>query len=98
MRLLKSATPVKAKTSAPPPDRLASCAALTWRGFEEATHTGSRERGGGRRQTLDRQGQRREPLTVGKKDATGTVWATPLGQPLPALPREFAVLRAIKQG
>jgi len=55
VRLLKCATPVKAKTSAPAPDLSASCAALTWRGVETATRTGSRERGGGRRQTLDRQ-------------------------------------------
>ena len=69
MRLLKSATPVKAKTSAPAPGFPASCAALTWRGFEEATRTGSRERGsgGGRRWTgsrtvgepLHRQGKER---------------------------------------
>ena len=55
MRLLKCATPVKAKTSAPSPHPTSSCAALTWRGFEAATRTGSRERGSGRRQTLDRQ-------------------------------------------
>jgi len=55
VRLLKYATPVKAKTSAPAPDLPASCAALTWRGIEAATRTGNRERGGGRRQTLDRQ-------------------------------------------
>ena len=36
----------------------ASCAALTWRGFEAATRTGSRERGGGLRQTLGRQQDR----------------------------------------
>ena len=58
MRLLKCATPVKAKTSAPAPDLPTSCAALTWRGFETATRTGSRERGRGRRQTLDRQQDR----------------------------------------
>ena len=55
MRLLKCATPVKAKTSAPAPCLCTSCAALTWRGVEAATRTGSRERGSGRRQTLDRQ-------------------------------------------
>jgi len=55
VRLLKCATPVKAKTSAPAPDLPASCAALTWRGLATATRTGSRDRGGGRRQTLDRQ-------------------------------------------
>ena len=61
MRLLKYATPVKAKTSAPAPDLPTSCAALTWRGFETATRTGSRERGSGRRQTLDWQQDRGEP-------------------------------------
>jgi hypothetical protein len=55
VRLLKYATPVKAKTSAPTPGFPTSCAALTWRGVEAATRTGSRERGGGLRQTLDRQ-------------------------------------------
>jgi len=62
VRLLKSATPVKAKTSAPAPGFPASCAALTWRGVEAATRTGSRERGSGRRQTLDRQQDRGELL------------------------------------
>jgi len=62
VRLLKSATPVKAKTSAPTPDLSSSCAALTWRGGEAATRTGSRERGSGRRQTLDRQQNRGELL------------------------------------
>ena len=58
MRLLKSATPVKAKTSAPTAALPSSCAALTWRGLLKATRTGSRERGSGRRQTLDRQQDR----------------------------------------
>ena len=58
MRLLKYATPVKAKTSAPAPDLPTSCAALTWRGEAPATRTGSRERGRGLRQTLDRQQDR----------------------------------------
>jgi hypothetical protein len=62
MRLLKCATPVKAKTSAPAPSFPASCAALTWRGLGKATRTGSRKRGGGLRQTLDRQQDRGEPL------------------------------------
>ena len=65
MRLGKCATPVKAKTSAPAPSFLTACAALTWRGFEEATRTGSRERGGGWRQTLDRQQNR------GRSSASG---------------------------
>ncbi|HEY6409912.1 MAG TPA: hypothetical protein VIY29_20845 [Ktedonobacteraceae bacterium] len=93
----KSTTPVKGKTSAPAPDLPTSCAALTGRGLLEASHTGSRERGGGLRQTLDRQGQQRARLTVGDQSETGTVWATPLGQPLPALARVLAVLRAIKR-
>src|SRR6266496_280226 len=74
MRLLKCATPVKAKTSAPAPCLSTSCAALTWRGVEAATRTGSRERGSGLRQTLDwqldrgrtsapsREGTSREPF------------------------------------
>ena len=93
MRLLKCATPVKAKTSAPTPDLSASCAALTWRGVEAATRTGSRERGGGRRQTLERQELQRDQLTVGRKDVTGTAWATPLEQMLSALAKVFAVQR-----
>ena len=44
----------RAHTRSPHPPR----AALTWRGFETATRTGSRERGSGRRQTLDRQQDR----------------------------------------
>ena len=81
MRLLKYATPVKAKTSAPAPGFPASCAALTWRGLETATRTGSRERGRGRRQTLDRQQDRGGSLrTIGGRDDSGTVWATPLEQ------------------
>ncbi len=71
MRLLKCATPVKAKTSAPAPDLSASCAALTWRGLEAATRTGSRERGRGRRQTLDRQQDRGELLHRRGKDRFG---------------------------
>ena len=71
MRLLKCATPVKAKTSAPAPDLPASCAALTWRGLATATRTGSRERGGGRRQTLDRQQEVGEPLHRQGKERFG---------------------------
>src|SRR6266566_4038377 len=89
----KSTTPVKAKTSAPAPDLSTSCAALTRRGLEAATHTGSRERGGGLRQTLERQEPQRERLTVGRKDTTGTAWATPLAHRLPALARDLAALR-----
>jgi len=80
MRLLKCATPVKAKTSAPAPCLSTSCAALTWRGVEAATRTGSRERGSGRRQTLDRQQDRGEPLHRRGRNDSGTVWATPLEQ------------------
>jgi hypothetical protein len=58
VRLWKYATPVKAKTSAPTPDLPRSCAALTGRGLGRATRTGSRERGRGLRQTLDRQQDR----------------------------------------
>ena len=89
----KSTTPLKAKTSAPAADRPTSCAALTRRGQGEATHTGSRERGGGLRQTLDRQGPPRERLMVGRKDATGTAWAAPLEHRFPALAGDPAALR-----
>jgi hypothetical protein len=75
--------------SAPTPERPTSCAALTRRGLEEATHTGSRERGGGPRQTLERHWER---LTVGRGDTAGTVWATPLEQRHPRLPRDLAAL------
>ena len=71
MRLLKYATPVKAKTSAPSPHPTSSCAALTWRGVEGATRTGSRERGSGRRQTLDRQQNRGELLHCRGKERFG---------------------------
>ena len=43
---------------------------------------------------VDRQGPPRERLMVGRKDATGTDWATPLGHTLPALARDLAALRA----
>ncbi len=85
----KSTTPVKAKTSAPTSDRFPSCAALTRRGLEEVTHTGSRERGVGPRQTLERHGERR---TIGRGDVSGTAWATPLEQGRPALARDLAAL------
>ena len=65
----KSTTPVKAKTSAPAAASPTSCAALTRRGLMLATHTGSRERGGGLRQTLERRHQQQRRLTVGRKDA-----------------------------
>jgi hypothetical protein len=57
-----------------------------------ATHTGSRERGGGLRQTLERQDLQRDRLTVGRADAAGTAWATPLEHRLPALAKSFAAL------
>jgi len=85
----KCTTPVKAKTSAPTTERPASCAALTRRGLEEATHTGSRERGVGPRQTLE---WHKERLTVARGDTAGTVWATPLEQRRPRLPRTLAAL------
>jgi hypothetical protein len=95
----KSTTPVKAKTSVPRPAAAAHTppglgTALTRCGLWPATHTGSRERGGGLRQTLERQELQRDRLTVGRKDATGTAWATPLAHRLPALARELAALRA----
>jgi hypothetical protein len=78
VRLLKCATPVKAQARAPAPSRPTSCAALT--GVDAATRTGSRERGGGLRQTLDRQQERGEsPPGRGRNDS-GTAWATPLEQ------------------
>jgi hypothetical protein len=92
----KSTTPVKAKTSAPAPDLATSCAALTRRGLEPATHTGSRERGGGLRQTLERQEPPRERLMVGRWDTTGTAWATPLEHTPAALARELAALKVTK--
>jgi hypothetical protein len=61
-----------------------------------ATHTGSRERGGGLRQTLERQDLQRERLTAGRKDATGTDWATPLEHRFPALAKDFAALSVPK--
>ncbi len=88
----KCTTPVKAKTSAPTPERATSCAALTRRGLEEVTHTGSRERGVGLRQTLERDFER---LTGGLGDRAGTVWATPLEQRRPALARDLAALNLL---
>ncbi len=93
----KSTTPVKAKTSglrpaAPIHMPLGLSPALTRRGLVSATHTGSRERGGGLRQTLERQELQRDGLTVGRKAATGTAWATPLEHRLPALASVLAAL------
>src|SRR5437016_8898883 len=95
----KSTTPVKAKTSGLRPATPVHTPpglgpALTRRGLEPATHTGSRERGGGLRQTLERQEPQRGQLTVDRRDATGTAWATPLEHRLPALAKTFAALRA----
>ncbi len=87
----QSTTPVKAKTSAPAPDLPTSCAALTRRGLLEATHTGSRERGGGLRQTLE---QARARGHVRQRGDAGTAWATPLEHVLSALAKDFAALRA----
>src|SRR5258707_11890401 len=86
----QSTTPVKAKTSAPAPDLPASCAALTRRGLVPATHTGSRERGGGLRQTLE---QARDRGHVRQRGDAGTAAATPLPQGLSALAKDFAALR-----
>jgi hypothetical protein len=55
VRLFKYATPVKAKQARPPTIPSTTCAALTWRGLMKVTRTGSRGRGRGLRQTLDRQ-------------------------------------------
>ena len=93
----KSTTPVKAKTSRPRPATPIHTSAglgpaLTRRGLRPSTYTGSRERGGGLRQTLERQELQRDQLTVGRRDATGTAWATPLEHRLPALARDFAAL------
>jgi hypothetical protein len=82
---------LKAKTSAPAPDLPTSCAALTRRGLEPATHTGSRERGGGLRQTLE---QARAKGHVRQRGDVGTAWATPLAQMLSALAKDFAALSA----
>ena len=89
----QSTTPVKAKTSAPAPDLRPSCAALTRRGLVAATHTGSRERGGGLRQTLE---QARARCHVRQRGDAGTAGATPLAQMLSALAKDFAALRAPK--
>ncbi len=86
----KSTTPVKAKTSAPAPDLSASCAALTRRGLLPSTHTGSRERGGGLRQTLE---QARARGHVRQRGDAGTAGATPLAQGRSALAKDFAALR-----
>lgn len=58
VRLFKCATPVKAlrfaPTSVPPLTAHSSCTALTRRGLGKPTRTGSRGRGRGLRQTLER--------------------------------------------
>lgn len=80
VRLFKCATPVKAlrfaPTSVPPLTAHSSCTALTRRGLGKPTRTGSRGRGRGLRQTLDRRLEGR--LAFGRKDDSGTAWATPL--------------------
>ena len=90
----KSTTPVKAKTSAPAPAPPSADAALTRCGLLSSTHTGSRERGGGLRQTLKRQADLRERFLVGRWDASGTVWATPLEHTSPTLMQDCAVCRS----
>ena len=87
----QSTTPIKAKTSAPAPDLRTCCAALTRRGLVAATHTGSRERGGGLRQTLE---QARARGHVRQRGDAGTAGATPLAQVLSALAKDFAALSA----
>ena len=90
----KCTTPVKAKTSAPTPERPTSCAALTSAWSVVRNHTGSRERGVGPRQTLERHGER---LAVGRGNTAGTGWATPLEQRPPALARDLAALNLLKR-
>src|SRR5438876_198923 len=92
--MCKSTPPVKAETSAPTPDLPTSCAALTRRGLLSSSHTGSRERGGGLRQTLECQELQRVRLTAGRTDATGTAWAAPLEHRSAVLARDLAALRA----
>ena len=55
----------RAQASRPRPGTPGLGTALTRCGLVQATHTGSRERGGGLRQTLDRQAHHRERFTVG---------------------------------
>src|SRR5260370_40928707 len=91
----KSTTPVKAKTSglrpaAPVYTPPGLSPALTRRGLLPATHTGSRERGGGLRQTLE---QARARGHVRQRGDAGTAWATPLAHRLPALARARAAFR-----
>ena len=54
------------------------CTALTRRGHGEVTRTGSRGRGGGLRQTLDRKASAGRLLTGSLRDDAGTALATPL--------------------
>ena len=81
MRLLQCATPVKAKTSAPPLRNASACAALTWCGLVFSTRTGSRERGRGLRQTLDRQQDSKgDYAQLGEEEIREPDGATPLEQ------------------
>ncbi len=64
---------------------------LTRRGLVAAIHTGSRERGGGRGQTLE---QARARGHVRQRGDAGTVGATPLAQKLSALAKNCAARRA----
>ncbi|GHO72654.1 hypothetical protein KSD_04250 [Ktedonobacter sp. SOSP1-85] len=82
---------------APTSDHLTSCAALTWCGLQRATHTGSRERGGGLRQTLERRAGAQDRLTVCNRNTAGTAWATPLEHTTSALTKDFAVLSVPNQ-
>ena len=87
---------LKAKTSVPPLLNHSSYTALTRCGLVEASHSGSRERGGGLRQTVERQEPLWERPMVARSDTTGTVWATPLEHTLTARARNPAALSAIK--
>src|SRR5258708_23629032 len=87
---------LKAKTSVPPLLNHSSYTALTRCGLVEASHTGSRERGGGLRQTVERQEPLRERPIGARSNTTGNVWATPLEHTLTAPARDPAALKPIR--
>jgi hypothetical protein len=89
VRLGKSSTLVKAKTSAPLPLPTTSCAALTQRalGALSPHREGTRSRRCGRRLTG---GTHRGLLTSGTRMNLGTVWAAPADWgPVPPRPRSL---------
>src|SRR5260370_33271754 len=63
---------LKAKTSVPPLLNHSSYTALTRCGLVEASHAGSRERGGGLRQTVEGQGALPESALVSDGGQNGT--------------------------